>query len=58
MLQEGSAPVPFVEACPGVGLSLTTAEGYALRITPPLTLSDTELAQGLNILDQVLESHS
>jgi acetylornithine/N-succinyldiaminopimelate aminotransferase len=36
------------------GLLITFAGGVALRLTPPLTITDAELEEGLSILDQVL----
>ncbi len=58
VLKDGLSPAPYVAACREAGLLLTAAGGCALRITPPLTISDEELESGLNRLDQVLESHS
>ena len=40
------------------GVLLTFAGGTALRITPPLTISDEELEEGLTLIDQVLEKYS
>lgn len=40
------------------GLLVTFAGGVALRVTPPLTITDAELAEGLQILDTVLGEFS
>ncbi len=40
------------------GVLVTFAGGTTLRITPPLTISDEELQEGLAIIDQVLENPS
>jgi len=43
-----------VSLCLNRGLLLNCAAGNVVRILPPLTLSDAEMAEGLAILDQVL----
>ncbi len=40
------------------GALITLAGGTALRLTPPLTISDEELEEGLSIIDQVLDGFS
>ena len=57
VLKESLSPAAFVTACRHDALFLTAAAGCALRITPPLTISDAELKKSLTILAQVLESH-
>lgn len=48
----------FVSALREAGLLVTFAGGVALRITPPLNITDAELSEGLQILDTVLGDHS
>jgi acetylornithine/N-succinyldiaminopimelate aminotransferase len=45
-----------VTACLERGLLVGTAGDSALRLTPPLVLSDVELDHGLRILEEVLQS--
>jgi 4-aminobutyrate aminotransferase-like enzyme len=40
------------------GLLISFTGGTALRLTPPLTINDEELKEGLQILDQVLGNFS
>jgi acetylornithine/succinyldiaminopimelate/putrescine aminotransferase len=40
------------------GLLVTFAGGIAIRVTPPLTITDAELSEGLQILDAVLGEFS
>jgi acetylornithine/N-succinyldiaminopimelate aminotransferase len=47
----------FVSALREAGLLVTFAGGVALRITPPLNITDAELSEGLQILDTVLGAH-
>ena len=44
----------LLKALRDAGLLLTFAGGVALRITPPLNITDSELDEGLQILDLVL----
>lgn len=47
----------FVSALREAGLLVTFAGGVALRITPPLNITEAELSEGLQILDTVLGDH-
>jgi acetylornithine/N-succinyldiaminopimelate aminotransferase len=48
----------MLEALRKAGLLVTFAGGTALRFTPPLTISEGELDEGLRILDRVLGDFS
>lgn len=52
---QGSA---IISALREAGLLISFTGGTALRLTPPLTINDDELKEGLQILDQVLGSFS
>jgi acetylornithine aminotransferase len=45
---------PVVEACLAAGVLVCTAGEQVLRLTPPLTIDETELEQGLATLREVL----
>ena len=53
--EQGNA---ILSALREAGVLVTFAGGVALRITPPLIISDDELEEALTIIDQVLESFS
>jgi len=45
---------PVVDACRERGVLVGSAGERVLRLTPPLTISDRELAHGLHVLEEVL----
>ncbi len=54
VLSDSSQGGVILGALRDAGLLVTFAGGVALRLTPPLTITDAELEEGLGILDQVL----
>ena len=47
---------PVVDACRERGVLIGSAGEYVLRLTPPLTIGEGELAHGLHVLEEVLAS--
>jgi acetylornithine/succinyldiaminopimelate/putrescine aminotransferase len=47
---------PFVERCLRRGLLINCTHGTVLRLLPALTLTDEQLHQGCDLLDEVLTS--
>jgi predicted acetylornithine/succinylornithine family transaminase len=45
---------PVVDACRGHGVLVGSAGERVLRLTPPLTISEADLARGLHVLEEVL----
>ncbi len=58
VLTDSSQGGALLTALREAGLLVTFAGGVALRLTPPLNISDAELDEGLSILDQVLGAFS
>lgn len=58
VLTDPSVGGSLLSALREAGLLVTFAGGVAIRLTPPLTISDAELDEGLAILDQVLGTFS
>lgn len=58
VLRDPSQGGALLNALRESGLLVTFAGGVAIRLTPPLTISDAEFEEGLAILDQVLGSFS
>jgi acetylornithine/N-succinyldiaminopimelate aminotransferase len=58
VLSDPSQGTAILTALREAGLLVTFAGGVALRLTPPLNISDAELEEGLSILDQVLGTFS
>jgi acetylornithine/succinyldiaminopimelate/putrescine aminotransferase len=58
VLTDPSRGPHFVSALREAGLLVTFAGGVALRMTPPLNITEAELKEGLQILDQVLGDDS
>jgi acetylornithine/succinyldiaminopimelate/putrescine aminotransferase len=45
---------PFVDECLKRGLLINSTHGHVLRLLPALTLTDAELEEGCDILEEVL----
>jgi len=54
VLSDGVDPGALLARLRDAGLLLTVAGGVALRFTPPLTISEADLDEGLSIVDRVL----
>ncbi len=54
VLKDPSQGGAILAALRDAGLLITFAGGVALRLTPPLTITDAELEEGLGILDNIL----
>jgi len=55
-LGEGVDAKAVADACLDAGLVVNAITATALRLTPPLTVSEAELAEGVRILDAVLSA--
>jgi predicted acetylornithine/succinylornithine family transaminase len=53
-LELDRAAAPVVDACRERGVLVGSAGERVLRLTPPLTISEAELAHGLHVLEEVL----
>jgi acetylornithine/N-succinyldiaminopimelate aminotransferase len=53
-LELDRSAAPVVDACRERGVLVGSAGERVLRLTPPLTISDGELAHGLHVLEEVL----
>lgn len=53
-LQLSEDPTPIVKAARERGLLIITAGTNTLRFVPPLTISEEEIEEGLNILDEAI----
>lgn len=55
-LQLTQDPTPIVKAARERGLLVITAGTNTLRFVPPLTISEAEIQEGLNILEQAIDA--